>query len=114
MGFAGLLLILAIYVPRYYVGMGVNFGVVAFAIGVVRLLDVFLDPLLALIMDRTRTPIGRYRPWLLAGTPIVMVGVYHLLVAHGTVEEVERARQLLHQFGAKTTKVHIGNVAVVA
>ena len=37
-----------------------------------------------------------------------------LLVAHGTVEEVERARQLLHQFGAKTTKVHIGNVAVVA
>ena len=83
MPIAGLLLILAIYVPRYYVGMGVNFGVVAFAIGVVRLLDVFLDPLLALVMDRTRTPIGRYRPWLLMGTPIVMVGIYHLLVAHG-------------------------------
>jgi uncharacterized membrane protein len=35
-----------------------------------------------------------------------------LLVAHGTVEEVERAKQLLHQSGAKTTKIHAENVAV--
>jgi hypothetical protein len=29
-----------------------------------------------------------------------------LLVAHGTVDEVERARDLLHQSRAKTTTVH--------
>ena len=59
MPIAGLLLILAGYVPRYSAGLGVDFAVVAFAIGVVRVLDVFLDPILALMMDRTKTPIGR-------------------------------------------------------
>ena len=29
-----------------------------------------------------------------------------LLVAHGTADEVERARELLHQTGVKTTTVH--------
>jgi GPH family glycoside/pentoside/hexuronide:cation symporter len=62
MPIAGLLLILAVYVPRYYVGLGVSFAEVGLAIGVVRVLDVFVDPLLGLIMDRTKTPIGRYRP----------------------------------------------------
>jgi Na+/melibiose symporter-like transporter len=34
-------------------------------------------------MDRTRTPIGRYRPWLIAGVPIAMLGLYMVLVPHG-------------------------------
>jgi len=37
-----------------------------------------------------------------------------LLVAHGTADEVERARDLLHQTGAKATKVHAEPVAVGA
>ena len=37
-----------------------------------------------------------------------------LLVAHGTADEVERARELLHQTGAKATKVHAQPVAVGA
>ena len=83
MPIAGLLLILGVYLPRYYAGLGVDFAVVGFAIFVVRILDIFVDPVLGLIMDRTKTPIGRYRPWLLLGAPIVMVGIYHLLVDHG-------------------------------
>jgi GPH family glycoside/pentoside/hexuronide:cation symporter len=82
---AGLLLILAVYVPRYYVGLGVDFVSVGLAIVVVRILDIFLDPILGLIMDRTKTPIGRYRPWLLIGTPVAMLGVYQLLVTHQAV-----------------------------
>jgi Na+/melibiose symporter-like transporter len=82
---AGLLLILAVYVPRYYVGLGVDFVAVGLAIVTVRILDIFLDPILGLVMDRTKTPIGRYRPWLLLGAPIAMVGIYRLLVSHGTV-----------------------------
>ena len=35
-----------------------------------------------------------------------------LLVAHGTAEEVERARDLLHQTQAKTTTVHAEQAAV--
>jgi hypothetical protein len=34
-----------------------------------------------------------------------------LLVAHGTADEVERARDLLHQSGVKTTAVHAEPVA---
>jgi len=82
---AGLLLILAVYVPRYYVGLGISFAVVGAAIGTVRVLDIFLDPALGLMMDRTKTPIGRYRPWMLLGAPSTMLGVYKLLVSHGTV-----------------------------
>jgi len=82
---AGLLLILAVYVPRYYVGLGVDFVAVGLAIVTVRILDIFLDPLLGLVMDRTKTPIGRYRPWLLLGAPIAMLGIYRLLVSHGAV-----------------------------
>ncbi len=82
---AGLLLILGVYVPRYYVGLGISFAAVGAAIGVVRFLDIFLDPALGLMIDRTKTPIGRYRPWMLLGAPIAMLGVYKLLVSHGTV-----------------------------
>ena len=35
-----------------------------------------------------------------------------LLVAHGTSEEVERARDILHQTQAKTTMVHADSAAV--
>ncbi len=35
-----------------------------------------------------------------------------LLVAHGTADEVERAKELLQQTGAKTTTVHAEPAAV--
>jgi Na+/melibiose symporter-like transporter len=40
-----------------------------------------VDPVLAVVMDRTRTPIGRYRAWMLAGAPILMLGVWQLFMA---------------------------------
>jgi Na+/melibiose symporter-like transporter len=36
---------------------------------------------LALAMDRTRTPIGRYRNWLIGGAPVLMIAVYELFMA---------------------------------
>ena len=76
---AGLLVIAGVYLPRYYVQLGVGFVAVAAALGVIRLLDVFLDPVLGLLIDRTKTPIGRYRPWLLVGAPIAALGMYRVL-----------------------------------
>jgi GPH family glycoside/pentoside/hexuronide:cation symporter len=76
---AGIVLVFGVYLPRFYVGLGNGFIAVAGAIALVRFIDIWLDPFLGLAMDRTRTPIGRYRPWLLAGAPITMVGVYELL-----------------------------------
>ena len=67
------------YLPRYLVGLGMSFVAVGAAISLVRLLDIGLDPLIALLIDRTRTRIGRYRPWLIAGVPIVLAGLWVLL-----------------------------------
>ena len=76
---AGIVLVFGVYLPRFYVGLGNGFIAVAGAIATVRFIDIWLDPFLGLAMDRTRTPIGRYRPWLLLGAPITMLGVYKLM-----------------------------------
>lgn len=84
---AGLVLIIGVYVPRFYVSLGVDFIAVGAAIGIVRLLDMLVDPVMALAMDRTKTPIGRYRPWLIMGAPIAMVGIAKLLMPKGAVDQ---------------------------
>ena len=70
---------LGVFLPRYYAG---HFGLALVAVGgvfgLIRLLDTFVDPVLGLIMDRTRTAIGRYRPWLIAGAPILALAVFML------------------------------------
>ena len=52
-------LAMAIYVQPYFAqDLGVGLVVLGAAFGVVRLIDVFIDMLLALAMDRTRPRIG--------------------------------------------------------
>jgi GPH family glycoside/pentoside/hexuronide:cation symporter len=84
----GMLVIFGVYLPRHYVSLGIGFGAVALAITIVRFIDVFFDPFVAVFMDRTKTPIGRYRPWLLLGAPFVVLGVYKLLMPSGGVNPV--------------------------
>ncbi|HZZ88820.1 MAG TPA: MFS transporter [Caulobacteraceae bacterium] len=79
--------IYGVYLPPNYAGLGVGLAAVAAAITIVRGIDVFFDPILAMAMDRTRTPIGRYRPWVVLGTPIVMLGVWKILMPTGPVDE---------------------------
>jgi Na+/melibiose symporter-like transporter len=47
----------------------------------VRLLDLFVDPALGVIMDRTTTPFGRYRFWIAIGAPILMLSTWALFLA---------------------------------
>ncbi|HEY1753117.1 MAG TPA: MFS transporter [Caulobacteraceae bacterium] len=77
---AGMLLIFGLWTPRFYVTNGLPLVVVGGAILVVRLLDICLDPLVAIAMDRTKTPIGRYRPWMILGVPFLVYGVYKVLL----------------------------------
>ena len=44
----------------------------------VRFLDAISDPLMGFISDRVSTKFGLRRPWLLVGTPLVMVSVWYL------------------------------------
>jgi Na+/melibiose symporter-like transporter len=87
MPIAAIALIYGVYLPPNYAGLGLGLAAVAVAITTVRAIDVFIDPLLAMVMDRTKTPIGRYRPWLVLGAPIVMVGVWKVLMPQGPVSQ---------------------------
>ncbi len=75
---------LAVFLPRYYAGhFGLGLAVVGGAFGVVRLIDMMFDPFIGVFMDHTRTRIGRYRPWLLLGGPVLMLAVYMLFTPPG-------------------------------
>ena len=94
---AATLVIFGVYLPRHYVSLGVGdfkagskeaFLAVTAALISVRFIDVFFDPLVALGMDWTKTPIGRYRPWLLVGVPLTILGVWKLLMPAGHVTAI--------------------------
>ena len=71
-----------VYLPPYLAGhLGVSLTMVGLVWFTVRMLDIPVDPLLAVAMDHTRTRIGRYRPWLLLGAPILMLAFYELFMA---------------------------------
>jgi Na+/melibiose symporter-like transporter len=73
---------LLIYLPRYFAQhVGLGLIAVGAAFTTVRLIDIAIDPVLGVVMDRTRTRIGRYRAWLIAGAPVVMVAIYQLFMA---------------------------------
>lgn len=71
----------AVQVPNYFarhIGLGLAVGGV---FGLIRLIDIPLDPFLGLLMDRTRTPFGRYRPWMILGAPVLMAAIYMMYEA---------------------------------
>lgn len=71
-----------VYLPPYFAGhLGVGMTVVGAVWMIVRLVDVPVDVMLAVMMDRTRTPIGRYRFWMILGAPLLMAALYKLFMA---------------------------------
>ncbi|UTP39876.1 MFS transporter [Phenylobacterium sp. LH3H17] len=72
----------AVYLPAYFAKhLGVSLAVIGGAWAVVRLIDLVVDPILGVAMDRTRTRLGRYRAWMLLGGPIMMAATYALFLA---------------------------------
>jgi GPH family glycoside/pentoside/hexuronide:cation symporter len=72
---------IAIYLPRHFAShVGISLAAVGSAFAIVRLLDIWVDLLLGLAMDRTTTPLGRYRAWMLGGVPILLLAVYMLFI----------------------------------
>lgn len=80
---AAIALVMGVYLPRFFTShIGLSLGAVGAAFMIVRLIDMAVDPLLGLAMDRTKTGFGRYRPWLVLGAPIVMAATYMLFLAN--------------------------------
>lgn len=78
----GILIIYGVYISPYLTGvLGVGLTTVAGSFLIVQALALFFDPGLGWLMDRTKTPIGRFRPWALAGVPVFLVAVYLIFMA---------------------------------
>ena len=96
---AALQLALTVHLPRYFAGhMGLSLAVVGSAFALVRALDIPLDPILGLMMDRTRSAIGRYRLWAIGGPPVLMVALYLLMHPPVAVGEAYLVAVLLLMF----------------
>ncbi len=71
-----------VYLPPYYAAtLGLPLGIVGMIFFLVRVVDVPLDPIFGLLVDRTHGRFGRFRPWLTAGGLVVMLGVYAMFMA---------------------------------
>ena len=69
--------VMGVYLPKFYAShLGISLLVLGGTIAMIRLGDLGVDIVLGMLMDKTKTPIGRYRPWYLLGLPIVCLAVY--------------------------------------
>ena len=72
---------LPVTLPEFYAThVGLELGVVAGVFMAVRLIDILFDPFIGWGMDRTRTRFGRYRPWMVLSTPILMLSALMMFV----------------------------------
>ena len=69
----------AAFIPNYY---GQDLGISLAAVGLVLLLsrsfDAITDPLIGWLSDRTVSPWGRRRVWMILAVPVLMVSIYKL------------------------------------
>lgn len=74
---AAMTLPLAVHLPPFYaVEIGLGWMITGIIFGAARFLDVFLDPVMGVLSDRTRTRWGRRRIWMVASIPIMCFASY--------------------------------------
>ena len=92
-------LALTVHLPRYFAAhMGLSLAVVGGSFALVRAIDIPLDPLMGLAMDRTRSRLGRYRLWAIAAPPLLMAALYVLMHPPGAVGQAFLVTALLAMF----------------
>ncbi len=68
-----------LYLPFVYSrNVGLDLGDVGIILFVARLSDVITDPLIGYFSDRTKTRMGRRKPWIAAGSLLLMFAAYRL------------------------------------
>ncbi len=86
---AALGLPLTVYLPNYYSEtLGLTVGMVGAAFLFVRLFDIAFDPFFGAVLDRTGWRMGRFKPWLAIGVPIVAAASAMLFMARDGVGEL--------------------------
>jgi glycoside/pentoside/hexuronide:cation symporter, GPH family len=66
--------------PNFYAAdVGLSLAAVGTALTLARLWDTLADPVVGMLGDRTRTRLGRRKPWMIAGIPLVLIGAWFAL-----------------------------------
>ena len=69
-----LMLQLIVYLPPFYAAeLGLDLAQVGLVFFAARAWDAIIDPLIGNLSDRTRTRWGRRKPWIVIGTPALML-----------------------------------------
>jgi Na+/melibiose symporter-like transporter len=70
---------LLVYLPGFYAEqVGIGLTAVGAILLLARLWDGVTDPVIGFLSDRTRSRIGRRRPWMIASLPLVLAGAWLL------------------------------------
>ncbi|HEY2034660.1 MAG TPA: MFS transporter [Rhizomicrobium sp.] len=83
---------IVVHLPNYYASkeVGLGFATVGAIFGLMRILDLLIDPMAGYLSDRWRTGFGRRRPVIAIGLPILIFGLWMVFVpsAHASVPAV--------------------------
>ena len=71
---------LTVYLPKLYGELGINLALMGIVLLVARVSDVVTDPIIGILSDKTRSRIGRRKPWLIFGALPLMATTYLLFV----------------------------------
>lgn len=74
-------LLTAIYVtPLCSQSLGLSLTAIGLIVLALRITDVFTDPIVGNFSDRNTTRIGRRKPWIIAGMPLMVASIWMLFV----------------------------------
>ena len=76
---------IATFLLNYYnVVLGMDAIFIGLVIMAARVFDAFNDPIMGIVVAKTRTKFGRFRPWILAGTVLNALTIFALFAAPAT------------------------------
>lgn len=74
-----MMMVIVYLAPFYAAEMGMELAAVGGIFALARIWDAISDPIVGNLSDKTRTAYGRRKPWILLGTPALMVSLYFFL-----------------------------------
>lgn len=80
---------LILYVPPFYAAeLGLELAAVGGIFFIARIWDALTDPIVGNLSDRTRSPWGRRKPWIVAAVPLLMLSLYLFLSPPGAISKL--------------------------